>query len=127
MEVLTSGVTRIASKYVEFDVDLESAKLKTMGQWDPRQYLNVWVVQVINSEIMPEYKGRTWWSRKMIGGYGTLPTSIITSGNFLDGVVVAGVAPNFLVHEVGHYLGLLHTWEGGCLNDDCVFEWRHGL
>ena len=42
-----------------------------------------------------------------------------------DGVYVLGnvAASNTLVHEIGHYCGLYHTFEsGGCSDDDCANE-----
>jgi PKD repeat protein len=36
----------------------------------------------------------------------------------LDGIVIPGFG-SVLAHEMGHYLGLYHTFEGGCSNGDC--------
>ncbi|MEQ8714054.1 MAG: gliding motility-associated C-terminal domain-containing protein [Cyclobacteriaceae bacterium] len=118
----TNGITRIVSKYNNFDVDLETAKLKTMIQWDPTDYVNIWVVDFIYSELIATYTGRTWWARAGLGGFATLPGDTIRTGDFADGVVVAGLSPELLAHEMGHYLGLLHTWQGGCKNDDCLVD-----
>lgn len=119
---VTNGITRIFSKYRNFDFDLETAKLKTILQWDPTDYVNIWVVDQIYSELIATYTGRTWWTRAGLGGFATLPSSVIQEGDLFDGVVVAGLGAELMAHEMGHYLGLLHTWEGGCKNDDCLVD-----
>lgn len=119
---ITTGVNRVPSDYGEFDMDLENEKLKTITQWDPRFYMNVWVVNTINSEILSQYTGRTWWTRIPAGGYATLPLGVIQQTDFLDGIVVSTLDADLLTHECGHYLGLLHTFDGGCKNDDCQLD-----
>ncbi|MEL7121339.1 MAG: gliding motility-associated C-terminal domain-containing protein [Bacteroidota bacterium] len=118
----TNGIVRWTSDYHQMDKDLEDAKLKTMGQWDPRYYLNVWVVNTIENESSATYTGRTWWTRKKISGYASLPGAVIGVDASRDGVVVSGIGPGLLAHEVGHYLNLLHTFAGGCKNDDCLAD-----
>lgn len=120
---LTNGINRITSPLEEFDQDLEDSKLKTTIGWDPRHYLNIWTVGFINSELAATYDSREWWSRGPVGGYATLPGSIIGANSFTDGVAAAGLGVGLWAHEVGHYMGLLHTFEPtneqDCVNDDC--------
>ncbi|MEM6376739.1 MAG: gliding motility-associated C-terminal domain-containing protein [Bacteroidota bacterium] len=118
----TNGIVRWTSDYARMDKDIEDAKLKTMGQWDPRYYMNVWVVTTIENESDASYTGRTWWTRRKIAGYASLPGAVIGVDARTDGVVVSGIGPGLLAHEVGHYLNLLHTFEGGCKNDDCLAD-----
>ena len=55
------------------------------------------------------------WFRLQVGGYATMPPG----GGATDGIVVGGFG-KVLAHEMGHYLGLYHTFEGGCYNADCL-------
>jgi gliding motility-associated-like protein len=119
---VTSGVTRMISDYHRFDMDLETPKLQTMVQWDPRHYLNIWVVSFIDSEVISHYSGRTWWRRIPAAGFASVPGGPIQSENFGDGIVISKLSPLLLAHECGHYLGLLHTFEGGCTNNDCLTD-----
>lgn len=78
----------------------------------PTRYMKIWVVNTINS------------SSGNVLGYATFPNLSAD----LDGIVMrydgfGNGTPNLLanynlgkalVHEIGHYLGLYHTFEGGC-------------
>ena len=104
----STGIVRIQSTLTNHNKD-DQAQLKALSQWDPTQYLNIWVTESIANGIL---------------GYATFPFDIGSSPQ-LDGVVVA--RPYFgvnsfspfnkgrtVTHEVGHWLGLFHTFQDGC-------------
>lgn len=109
---LTSGVNFINSAFKIVDIDLEHRDLVNTIKWDAGRYLNVWVVDEIPGEALADYKGSSWWTRLGIGGY--------SSG---DGIVISSLDVSLIAHEIGHYFGLLHTWQGrDCKNDDCLAD-----
>ena len=106
----TTGINRIQNSLANHNIN-QGGQLKSIVQWDPFKYLNMYVVESI--------------SNGTILGYATLPWNLASQpGN--DGVVIA--APFFgqnspgapynqgrtTTHEVGHWLGLDHTFSGGC-------------
>ena len=107
----TTGITRTISPLTTMDKNTDDAALKALIQWNSNDYINIWVVD--------EILGGT-------AGYAYLPSA---HGNAVDGIVIEdrfmGFTPSetsVLVHEMGHYFGLYHTFEGGCTNNSCTAD-----
>ncbi len=111
----TSGITRTQNMLTNVDVNTQDMDLKNLVRWDPLRYINIWVVNEICSG-----------NNCGVAGYAFLPAS---HGQPEDGVVIEsnfmGSSPSntsVLTHELGHYLGLYHTFEGGCSNNNCLLD-----
>jgi len=110
----TNGITRTSTTKSSFDADNESNDMKrinTLGKdgWDPSKYLNIWICNLSNS------------GGGMTLGYSYLP-GLPSWNAWKDGLVVdfqyfgtiGGASPSSdgrtATHEIGHYLGLMHTF-----------------
>lgn len=110
----TEGITRTQSS---LSVNAND-NVKDLIHWDNKKYMNVWVVQTINSSGAPgiilgyAYKPRPGQSYKRDGilirhdRLGTIGTG--------EGVSKGRT----LTHEAGHYLGLDHPFRNGCNGGD---------
>ena len=113
----TTGITRTQSFFgTNLEQLTEDERLKNLVQWDPSRYVNIWLVSNIVTENLVRF-GCGIWTRLGESGYAFLPVP----QSKLDGIVVAGIGGStLLAHEMGHYLGLYHTFEGlNCINNNC--------
>lgn len=111
----TDGIVRVVAPDLADHAIGQSGQMKALSQWDPQKYLNIWVPVSIADNIL---------------GYATFPGTL-QSNPAQDGVVINGhymgrgngINPGSFdlgrtgTHEVGHYLGLFHTFQGGCSGD----------
>ena len=124
----TSGINRVVySNSANHSFALDQTK-KALSVWPTNRYLNMWVVKSINGGVL---------------GYAYLPpiwlttlTGVLLTVLLWERVILAVatnkqlVKPSFwriiliwaeLLHEVGHFLNLEHTWgDGDCNADDGV-------
>lgn len=115
----TNGITRHFSSETNIGDDFSK-----INQWPRGRYLNVWTVKSM--------EGGT-------AGYAFFPTSVEGAARFRDGIMIRhnyigdiGTGSPYnsraLTHEIGHYLGLAHTWgptndpglAGNCSVDDGI-------
>ena len=121
----TTGITRTPTTNSEWNYDTQSNDMKQtstggIDNWDPLRYLNIWICKIGSSG-----GGQTL-------GYAYLPGLQAGNQSWKDGIVVdyrffgtVGNSSNSsdgrtATHEVGHYLGLSHTFceSSGCCDND---------
>lgn len=103
-----AGITRTVNN--TWFNDENELQYKTALKWDTTRYLNVY------TNSASGYLGYSYFPQE-------------SAGNVYDGVVALyetvggrnnGYSPydqgRTLTHEIGHYMGLYHTFEGGCSN-----------
>jgi len=113
----TTGITRTTSFFgANLEQLIEDDKLKNLVQWDPSRYINIWLITNVVTENIATFNCGIW-NRLGESGYAYLPVPEAK----IDGIVIAGIGGGTaLAHEMGHYLGLYHTFEGlGCVNNNC--------
>ncbi len=137
--IITDGIIRYnMGTGSGWDMEEVDANLKPQTQWDPEQYLNIWVVDNIHISFIG-----------VLAGYAQFPTDSglpgldlpgLATGANTDGVVVGhlyfgsrDIYPEgtyddsngsdkgrTTTHEVGHFFGLRHIWgdSNSCNVDD---------
>lgn len=117
-----SGINRIGnalSSGLDPDNIALERSLKRLSYWPRHRYLNIWVIHSTDDGTL---------------GWANFPWNTGTPAqDSLDGFVIEydafGLHANgetslgrTATHEVGHWLGLYHTFEGGCTNANCLTD-----
>lgn len=113
----TEGINRIYSP-LGVEVDRTTEDVKQLIQWNYQKYLNIWVVTSIQTDqngIVLGYAQFPWMPDKSRDGIvirhdrvGTIGTGDATDSG------------RTLTHEIGHWLGLYHTFQDGCFGGDLI-------
>ncbi len=86
--------------------------LKPATIWDSSKYMNMWSVNFSSSTLLgfAQFPGGPANTDGVVSNY------TYFGSNDAPGVNIPGVfnLGRTMTHEVGHYLGLYHTFEGGC-------------
>jgi PKD repeat protein len=111
----TNGITRDQSPLTVMQMETQDLLVKNLNRWKPKDYVNIWVVRTICSS---NYGCNVYGYSNYPSSHGSNSDGIMIEAAFLtDPEKVSGLA-----HELGHYLGLYHTFEGNCTNTNCLTQ-----
>lgn len=111
----TEGINRVYSP-LGVEVNRTTEDVKKLIQWNYQKYLNIWVVTSIETDqngIVLGYAQFPWMPDKSRDGIVIRHDRVGTIGT-----ADASDSGRTLTHEVGHWLGLYHTFQDGCFGGD---------
>ena len=119
----TSGVTRTATAQTNWDADdnteSNAMKLNSSGgknSWDPKKYLNIWVCDLTNSQGGGQTLGYAYLPGLLSGfGQNAWKDGLVVDYRYFgtNGIAAPSSDGRTATHEIGHYLGLNHTFSEG--------------
>jgi gliding motility-associated-like protein len=116
----TNGITRNYSNLVNeimCNPGTNSASdnaIKSLVNWDCRQYINIWLVtDLFNANFGCSLAGYAYFPGAPCSVDGIVQES--RYWNSVGGTTITA-------HEMGHYLSLHHTFNGGCVNNNCLLD-----
>lgn len=114
----TEGINRVYSS-AGVQMDMSTEKVKSLINWNYKKYLNIWVVTSISGGVdggeVLGYACFPWATNATRDGIVVKSDRVGTVGT-----AVASDSGRTLTHEVGHWLGLFHTFQDGCTGGDQV-------
>ncbi len=125
----STGITRhYYTTKTTFDINNDAEELSQIAYWPSDRYLNIWVCAV---------KGDYLGLAQFPSGAESIPGLDFATGERIDGAIIdykafgrqtgAIADPDYnlgrtTTHEIGHWLGLIHTWGDLFCGDDYVAD-----
>ena len=124
----TTGIIRVFNDQADYDLDSELEFVSSLSYWDSKKYLNVWVLELTDGYLgygelpfLPSLGLEDQQNEKIDGIF-------VDYRNFGKGIGTSTIKNDrpiysygrTLTHEIGHWLGLFHTWGDAFCGDDLV-------
>ena len=118
----TSGITHTKTKVDFFNPDFFNSpnvtKVSEGGKshWDTKKYLNIWIAPIHSDSTWYNYGTPNKYYSPYNSGLFDLPEQqgavldVNAINQYSSGRVGTASASDILTHEIGHTLGLFHTW-----------------
>ena len=111
------GTTGFDNSYIEGTV-------KPNSQWDPTLYMNVWTIDMTCGILgYAQFPSNSGLNGLATDGGSSNTDGLVLLSSSLGSIANPGSGAPFnlgrtATHEIGHWLGLRHTWGDGDCNDD---------